>query len=189
MSCVYPGGTGHGAGSVAASRAELVLAGAILSIMLNPVLFALLRNIWRRPKRWKSRRWKRLSRREADPSGYLQPCATGRLRSVGSLLGEKLLASDIPLVVIERHEPVLMNCESAGSALYWASSERRNYATGASGMCKMADPTIPNGYEAGEIVASARAKNPILRLLPAPIMTMKWRISPNGRESGGDGRA
>ncbi len=40
--------------------------------------------------------------------------------------------------------------------------------------------TIPNGYEAGEIVASARAKKiRILRLLPAPIMTMKWRISPN----------
>ncbi|SPX11537.1 putative transport protein [Escherichia coli] len=39
--------------------------------------------------------------------------------------------------------------------------------------------TIPNGYEAGEIVASARAKNPDIEIMPAPIMTMKWRISPN----------
>ncbi|MGU0171179.1 NAD-binding protein [Escherichia coli] len=32
--------------------------------------------------------------------------------------------------------------------------------------------TIPNGYEAGEIVASARA-NPDIEISPAPIMTMK----------------
>lgn len=44
---------------------NLVLAGAILSIMLNPVLFALLENIWRRPKRWKSRRWKRQSKKRS----------------------------------------------------------------------------------------------------------------------------
>ncbi len=65
---------------------NLILAGAILSIMLNPVLFALLEkylaktetleeqtleeaieeeNIWRRPKRWKSRRWKRQSKKRS----------------------------------------------------------------------------------------------------------------------------
>ncbi len=60
---------------------NLVLAGAILSIMLNPVLFALLEKYLAKPKRWKSRRWKRQSKKEADPSGYLQPCATGGLRS------------------------------------------------------------------------------------------------------------
>ncbi len=34
--------------------------------------------------------------------------------------------------------------------------------------------TIPNGYEAGEIVASARKNVRISRLSPAPIMMTKW---------------
>lgn len=47
---------------------NLVLAGAILSIMLNPVLFALWRNISRRPKPSKSKPWKkRLRRRNRSP--------------------------------------------------------------------------------------------------------------------------
>ncbi len=187
MSSRLPGGTRNGIEFTAAGRTKPGTAGAILSIMLNPVLFALLEKFWRRPKRWKSRRWKRQSKKRADPSGYLQPCATGGLRSCRHLLGEKLLASDIPLVVIETSQPVLMSCASAGSAQYWAMRRRRNYATGASGMCKMADPDDSNGYEAGEIVASARAKNPDIGLLPAPIMTMKWRISPNVVRSGSDG--
>ncbi|STL42284.1 putative transport protein [Escherichia coli] len=44
---------------------NLVLAGAILSIMLNPVLFALLEKYLARPKRWKSRRWKRQSKKRS----------------------------------------------------------------------------------------------------------------------------
>lgn len=44
---------------------NLVLAGAILSIMLNPVLFTLLEKYLAKPKRWKSKLWKRLSKKRS----------------------------------------------------------------------------------------------------------------------------
>lgn len=59
-------------------------------------------------------------RRETDPSGYLQPCAIGGLRSCRQPAGEKLLASDIPLVVIETSRTRVDELRGVGSALYWA---------------------------------------------------------------------
>lgn len=119
-------------------------------------------------------------RREADPSGYLQPCATGGLRSCRQPAGEKLLASDIPLVVIETSRTRVDELRERGVRAVLGNAANEEIMQLAHLECaKWLILTIPNGYEAGEIVASARAKIRILRLLPAPIMTMKWRISPN----------
>ncbi len=50
---------------------NLVLAGAILSIMLNRYCSHYWRNIWRRPKRWKSRRWKRQLSKKRNRSQWI----------------------------------------------------------------------------------------------------------------------
>ncbi len=59
--------------------------------MLNPVLFTLLEKYRRKPKRWKSKLWKRLSKKEkqipVDICNHALLVGFGR---VGSLLGEKL---------------------------------------------------------------------------------------------------
>ncbi len=41
-----------------------------------------------------------------------------------------------------------------------AANQRRNHESGASDRARWLLLTIPNGYEAGEIVASAREKSP-----------------------------
>lgn len=98
---------------------NLVLAGAILSIMLNPVLFALLEKYLAKTETLEEQTLEEAIEEEkqipVDICNHALLVGYGR---VGSLLGEKLLASDIPLVVIETSRTVLMSCESAGSGRY-----------------------------------------------------------------------
>ena len=69
---------------------NLVLAGAILSIMLNPVLFALLEKYLAKTETLEEQTLEEAIEEEKQiPVGYLQPCATGGYGRVGSLLGEK----------------------------------------------------------------------------------------------------
>ncbi len=81
---------------------NLVLAGAILSIMLNPVLFALLEKYLAKTETLEEQTLEEAIEEEkqipVDICNHAILVGYGR---VGSLLGEKLLASDIPLVVIE----------------------------------------------------------------------------------------
>ncbi len=138
---------------------NLVLAGAILSIMLNPVLFALLEKYLAKPKRWKSRRWKRQSKKRSRSRGYCNHALLVGYGSVGSLLGEKLLASDIPLVVIETSRTRVDELRERGVRAVWGNAANEEIMQLAHLECaKWLILTIPNGYEAGEIVASARAK-------------------------------
>ena len=89
--------------------------------MLNPVLFALLEKYLAKTETLEEQTLEEAIEEEkqipVDICNHALLVGYGR---VGSLLGEKLLASDIPLVVIETSRTVLMSCESVGSALYWA---------------------------------------------------------------------
>lgn len=58
-----------------------------------------------------------------------------------------------------------MSCESVGSALYWAMQRTKKLCNWRIWNAKWLILTIPNGYEAGEIVASARAKNPDIEII------------------------
>ena len=78
---------------------------------------------------------------------------------VGSLLGEKLLASDIPLVVIETSRTRVDELRERGVRAVLGNAANEEIMQLAHLECaKWLILTIPNGYEAGEIVASARAK-------------------------------
>ncbi len=80
---------------------------------------------------------------------------------VGSLLGEKLLASDIPLVVIETSRTRVDELRERGVRAVLGNAANEEIMQLAHLECaKWLILTIPNGYEAGEIVASARAKKP-----------------------------
>ncbi len=143
-----------------------VLAGAILSIMLNPVLFALLEKYLAKTETLEEQTLEEAIEEEADPSGYLQPCATGGLRSCRQPAGEKLLASDIPLVVIETSRTRVDELRERGVRAVLGNAANEEIMQLAHLECaKWLILTIPNGYEAGEIVASARAKNPDIEII------------------------
>ncbi|WP_316158443.1 MULTISPECIES: YbaL family putative K(+) efflux transporter [unclassified Bradyrhizobium] len=147
---------------------DLILAGAIISIMLNPLMFAALD--WLLP---------RLERRRADASA---PAATppaeipvtqltehtiivgyGR---VGRLVGEALQQRGHPFLVVETSEDVLEQLKSDGVETITGNAARSN-------VLRATNPTaahalviaIPEAFEAGQIVEQARAVNPALHIV------------------------
>jgi len=147
---------------------DLILAGAILSILLNPLLFSLLDRYASRfaeagplPDELESGDEAWLT--AATLSGHTVLVGYGR---VGSLVGAELAAAGRPFVVIEDRAdcsqlaechgaPVLLGNALADDLLVVAGIDRASWLVVA----------IPNAFEAGQIVAQARELNPALQVV------------------------
>jgi monovalent cation:H+ antiporter-2, CPA2 family len=155
---------------------DLILAGAILSILVNPLAFAAIDRL--RP---------RLDRRAAAAEGIpvaspAEPTGTADLPPtptrlsghtilvgygrVGSLVGEALKAEGLPYLVIE----------DADKALARLREERAETIVGNAADAEtfdMANPAgaarlilaVPNAFEAGQVAMRARAANPGMRII------------------------
>ncbi|HBL6078939.1 TPA: Kef family K(+) transporter [Enterobacter hormaechei] len=143
---------------------NLVLAGAILSIMLNPVLFALLEKYLE-----KTETLEELTLEEATEEIPVDICNHALLVGfgrVGSLLGEKLMAQGIPLVVIETSRTRVDELRERGIRAVLGNAANEEIMNLAHLDCaRWLLLTIPNGYEAGEIVATAREKCPHIEII------------------------
>ena len=85
---------------------------------------------------------------------------------VGSLLGEKLMAQGIPLVVIETSRTRVDELRARGIRAVLGNAANEEIMNLAHLDCaRWLLLTIPNGYEAGEIVASAREKCPNIEII------------------------
>ncbi|MBA2815319.1 YbaL family putative K(+) efflux transporter [Candidatus Pantoea persica] len=134
---------------------NLVLAAAILSIMLNPVLFSLL-------ERYLAKSESRQQAEEEEKQIPVDIChhvvivGYGR---VGSLLGQKLLEADVPFVVVENSRPRVEALREQGVRAVLGNAVRAETMELARLDCaRWLLLTIPNGYESGEIVTTAREK-------------------------------
>lgn len=146
---------------------NLVLAGAILSIMLNPVLFALLEKYLAKTETLEEQTLEEAIEEEkqipVDICNHALLVGFGR---VGSLLGEKLLAAGIPLVVIETSRTRVDELRERGIRAVLGNAANEEIMNLAHLDCaRWLLLTIPNGYEAGEIVASAREKSPGIEII------------------------
>jgi len=148
---------------VPALARDLVLGGAIISIVLNPLVFALL--VRRGPT-------------EAQPlaSGeqVLEPPPAQQPRHdvligygrVGSLVGGALRRSGAQVVVIEANEDGLEKARRDGAEVFDGNAAdpeilaQANLAT-----ARRLFVTIPEPFEAGQVVQQARAINPLLEIL------------------------
>lgn len=143
---------------------DLVLAGALITIMLNPLIFVLV-------DRWQARHEKRAAEPDGQPppgpslalDGHAIVIGFGR---VGRELVQLLRANDVPVLVIDdssRHVerahamgiPAIRGNAAADLVLAEAHSEKATIAILA----------IPQPLEAGETMAKLRAINPSLTLL------------------------
>ncbi|RKQ40952.1 YbaL family putative K(+) efflux transporter [Enterobacter sp. R1(2018)] len=143
---------------------NLVLAGAILSIMLNPVLFALLERYLAKTETLEEQTLEEAIEDEkqipVDICNHALLVGFGR---VGSLLGEKLMAQGIPLVVVETSRSRVDELRERGIRAVLGNAANEEIMNLAHLDCaRWLLLTIPNGYEAGEVVAAARAKHPEL---------------------------
>jgi CPA2 family monovalent cation:H+ antiporter-2 len=160
---------------------NLVLAGAIISIMLNPVLFTLLEKYLDKTETLDEQTLEEVLEDEkqipVDICNHALLVGFGR---VGSLLGEKLMAQGCRWWLSKPRVPAWTNCAQRGIRAVLGNAANEEIMNLAHLDCaRWLLLTIPNGYEAGKS-SLPRAKNArISRSSPAPITTMKWSISLN----------
>jgi CPA2 family monovalent cation:H+ antiporter-2 len=151
---------------------DLILAGAILSILLNPLFFAALDRL----APWLERRRAGAAEERAEaPAVKADDLRVTSLKDhvvlvgfgrVGSHVGEALRREERPLLVIEeRSDLVERLCADGTEAIQGnaAAPELIRAANMAEARCLLI--AIPNGFEAGQIVQQARAANPILEII------------------------
>ena len=144
---------------------SLVLAGALVSIMLNPLVFGLL-------DRWQARQ---LALQPADPEPEEADGPSRDLHDhaivigygrVGSELAQVLRDKGVPVLVIDDNKEHVESAHAAGiAAIRGSAAADRVLAEAHPERAKIAVLAIPQPLEAGEALAKLRAINPGLTLL------------------------
>ncbi|HEY0210366.1 YbaL family putative K(+) efflux transporter [Acerihabitans sp.] len=160
-------GLGITLGMLSPQGQNLVLAGAILSIMINPLMFALLERYLARHDSEDEKAPDRQPGEEIQPP--MEVCHHALLVGygrVGSLIGAKLVEAGMPMVVIEHNRARVDTLRGQGINVVLGNAARPEILSLARLDCaRWLLLTIPNGFEAGEIVALAREKRPDLRII------------------------
>ena len=142
---------------------DLILAGALLSIITNPFLFA-----------WLDRREKRVA--EVEPVRYVvDPPIPADLRDhviligfgrVGSELGRLLQARGVAMVVVDGEDHLIDRARIAGvPAIRGNAVNEKVLSEARPETAHTAMLAIPNTLEAGEIIARLREMNPALTIV------------------------
>jgi CPA2 family monovalent cation:H+ antiporter-2 len=142
---------------------DLVLAGAIISIMLNPLWFALLDRVMARVE-------KKTAENPSDDSGDEAPhvpmpvsaltghiVLVGHVR-VGSVVSRALREAGTPLLVIEDNPGIVERLKQEGVEVITGNAAAPDMLQAANvGAARGLLVAIPDGFEGGQIVAKARA--------------------------------
>ncbi|AEI74704.1 Inner membrane protein ybaL [Candidatus Moranella endobia PCVAL] len=145
---------------------HLVLAGAIMSIMINPLIFAILEH------------YLMIYFNESDTIELQQKVNTHLPKSisqhallvgygrVGSIIGTKLLHANVPMVVVE-HNSARVNAlrEQGINVVLGNAASADIMALARLNTARWLLVTVPNGFEAGEIVVLAREQDPDLKII------------------------
>ncbi len=146
---------------------DLVLAGALLSIIANPLIFAVL-------DQWEARQAKDA---EAPTAPVPEPVAGPALPTeghailigygrVGSEIAKLLRERQVPLVVIDDDMDLVQKARDAGfPAIRGNAAVHRVLDEASPAAAKLVVLAIPQALEAGEVVARLRSLNPELTLL------------------------
>jgi CPA2 family monovalent cation:H+ antiporter-2 len=155
-------GLGSELGLIPPLARDLVLGGAIVSIILNPLLFLLL---VRRPSPEAAIA---SAPPTAEPPPAQQPghdvlIGYGR---VGSLVGAALRRAGAQIVVIETSEDSLEKARRDGAEVFTGNAADPEVLGSANlATARRLFVTIPEPFEAGQVVEQARALNPALEIL------------------------
>jgi CPA2 family monovalent cation:H+ antiporter-2 len=144
---------------------DMVLAGALLSIVANPFLFVIL-------DKWKARNEKEAAAPEEAEPPPGPPLAAGDhaivigYGRVGSILAQVLRERGVPLVVIDDNGHNIEKAHAAGiPGIRGSAAADRVLAEAQPEKAKIAILAIPQPLEAGEAIAKLRALNPSLTVL------------------------
>jgi CPA2 family monovalent cation:H+ antiporter-2 len=169
---------GVGLGILPKQGRDLILAGAILSILLNPLIFTAIDRL--RPRLEARAASLGMATASAEPAarsprrredglvptelaGHTVLVGYGR---VGSLVGESLRASQRPFLVIEDADKAVARLHEAGIEVISGNAAKSEIlaAANVAGASRLV-VAIPNAFEAGQVVQQARAANLALRII------------------------
>ncbi len=150
---------------------SLIVAGALLSISLNPLAFAAAG----RAARWIGARPRVLSLLERPPGAIAELPATAdgeRLLGhaiivgygrVGSVIGETLMQHGVPYVVVEQNRETVVALRQRGVSAFFGDASRPGVLDQASvtRACLLA-VTAPDPFKARAIITAARRANPTI---------------------------
>ena len=158
-------GLGLALGLIKDSGRDLILAGAMLSILVNPVLFLILDRLKPRlegspdaPDVRPSPETPRAAPPASGQKGHVVVVGHGR---VGSLVAKEILRSGTSLFVIDERDEVIAGLRANGIAGV-SGSARAVFDPANLVDAKALVVAIPEVFEAGQIVEQARAANPRL---------------------------
>lgn len=150
-------GLGVGLGMLPPEARDLILAGALISILINPFLFGIIGKSDRKAEA------AALARAE-PPKGHVVLIGYGR---VGSLIGQKLIEEGQRFTVIEAEDDIDGLPEESETVSVITGNAAGKSVLDQAGLvdARLLLVAIPQTFEAGQIVEQARMLNPSLRIL------------------------
>ena len=144
---------------------DLILAGALISIMINPLLFTILDRFSHR-----TRSEPVPAPTEAGPdiettalSGHAVLVGYGR---VGSLIGRALKESGTPVLVIEERDGAIDRAQADGLELIAGNANQRGLLEAANLRgAKWLVSAIPNPFESSNLIQTSKAANPGIKVV------------------------
>lgn len=164
---------GVGLGLLPREGYDLVLAGAILSILLNPAFFYAVERL--RPLLDRSAGPGPPRAAPADGDGPVEPLAPTALRDhlvvvgygrVGSVIADEIGRPGLPLLVIDEDQEAAARARAHGIEAFAGNASAGELLDAANIVeARALFVAIPNGFEAGQVVAQARARQPALKIV------------------------
>jgi CPA2 family monovalent cation:H+ antiporter-2 len=154
---------------------DLILAGAIISIMLNPFVFQAIDWIKPRIEKRKAQAEQEIATPAEPPEEstvVLEPTSLtnhavvvgyGR---VGSHIGDQLRQQNTPYLVIEDRADVVKQLRARGIEVFFGNAASPDLIAAANlPVAKTLFVAIPESFEAGQVVEQARKANPSLEII------------------------
>jgi CPA2 family monovalent cation:H+ antiporter-2 len=157
---------------------DLILAGAILSIMLNPLVFAMIDRInlliERRAARTASVTSPSSTKPPEPAAAPERPDSTSLTNHtvlvgygrVGKIIGDALAENQQPFLVIEASDPLISQLRQGNVEAIAGNAARSDVLKAANlSQAKYVIVAIPEAFEAGQVVEQARAANPKTQII------------------------
>jgi CPA2 family monovalent cation:H+ antiporter-2 len=154
---------------------DLILAGAIISIMLNPFVFQAIDWIRPRIEKRKARAAEEIASPAEPPEESTAILEPTKLRNhavvvgygrVGSHIGDTLREQNIPYLVIEDRADVVKQLRARGIEVFFGNAASPQLIAAANlPQAKTLFVAIPESFEAGQVVEQARKANASLEII------------------------
>jgi CPA2 family monovalent cation:H+ antiporter-2 len=160
-------GIGVGTGLLPPEGRDLILAGAIVSIFVNPLLFAVLeRRVRRRPAPADVAQEPEAAEPEIEPTQLRDHAVIVGFGRVGAVVGEGLEKVGQAFLVVEERAETADALRKRGIEVIVGNAARSEVLQAsnlAAARCLFV--AIPDGFEAGQVTDQARAINPAMPIV------------------------